>query len=296
MRNERACPGCGAADGASAGSKDGHNLRRCRRCASLFVSPLPAPDAREDYAAYYDDGNLEVPAFVHRLHDELVAQLERYRRTNRWLDIGCGAGSLMEAAVRARWDVHGTEVASVPLRRLTARGLKMFEGDLLELSLPSSAYDVVTLVEVLEHLPNPRGVLARIGEVLRPGGVIHLTTPHAHGLSARLLGLHWSVVSPPEHLQLLSVNGLRAAVVDAGLIELEAHTHAVNPYELLGALRRRRSGRATRAQDRVQTGYRLNRALTSRRAGVWLKRGMNGVLDVTRLGDSIKYRAVRPTR
>ena len=41
--------------------------------------------------------------------------------------------------------------------------------------------------------------------MLRPGGLFWTTTPHARGLSARVLGLKWRCIWPPEHLQLFSV-------------------------------------------------------------------------------------------
>ena len=68
-------------------------------------------------------------------------------------------------------------------------------------------------------------------------------------------------------------------------------TDAVNPYELLNALRR---GAPQTGTQRVETGYALNESLTSTRRGVAMKATANGVLNVTRLGDTIKISAERP--
>ena len=71
-----------------------------------------------------------------------------------------------------------------------------------------SDFDVVIASEVLEHVLDPHAMLVEILRVLRPGGLLWATTPHGRGISARLLGLEWSNVCPPEHLQLFSVAGI----------------------------------------------------------------------------------------
>lgn len=160
--------------------------------------------------------NLTVPNVVDRRLDEVVADLEGFRRTGRWLDIGCGAGSLMRAAARADWHVEGTEVASQPVTMLSEEGFDVRLGEVTALPLDLDAYDVVTLIEVIEHVPDPLAILRRVLELLRPGGVLYLTTPHAGGVSGRMLGLGWSTVSPPEHLQLFSIRGLGDSLKEAG--------------------------------------------------------------------------------
>jgi hypothetical protein len=92
-------------------------------------------------------------------------------------------------------------------------------------------------------------------------------------------------VAPPEHLQLFSVPGLEAMLTRAKLRTLNIRTHALNPHELRAACRRRSD------QDpgtRVETGYRLNEALTGNPVGGVAKNAANAVLSRLRLGDAIK--------
>lgn len=291
----RPCPACGCPTSRAAGSKEDRALRRCASCSSLFVGWIPHAGATDYYDTYYREGNLAVPALVHQRLAELVDNLAPYRRLNRWLDVGCGAGALMQAAAQAGWASEGTEIAPRSVEHASGLGLTVHRGDVAELTLDEGAYDVVTLIEVLEHVADPRSLLTRVARLLRPGGVLHLTTPNGCGLSARLLGLRWSVVSPPEHLQLFSLPGLRAAIRAAGLVEAGVHRHAVNPHELIASLRPWRRSPAATGGERVEASYRLNEALESGRGGVWLKSGANRVLDTTGLGDTIKYRAARPS-
>ena len=236
-RNQRACPACDSKRYARMGIKNGFGIARCAACGTIFVDRLPGEDTAEDYESYYGPGNLTTPAFVDRRLDEFVAGMEGFRQAGRWLDVGCGAGSLLRAAARAGWNVEGTEVAPEPVDRLARKGFRVHLGDITALSLAPGTYDVVTLIEVIEHLPNPLAVLRTACSLLRPGGSVYVTTPHARGISARLLGLRWSVVSPPEHLQLFSVRGLTTALAASGLPDSVVSSRGVNPYELLSACR-----------------------------------------------------------
>lgn len=292
LQRREACPACLASSGLGRplGESGGFVLLTCHRCGTVFTDRLPAREEAEDYDAYYDEGNLDVPPLVHARLGDLVESLAAHRRTNRWLDVGCGAGALLRAAQAHGWAASGTEVASRPVERLAAAGFDARLGELEAVGFEEDAFDVVTLIEVVEHVPDPGRLLDEVARVLRPGGVAYLTTPNGAGLSRRLLGARWSVVSPPEHLQLFSVRGARLLLDRTGLPAYQVQTHAVNPHELLNRLRRNSEG-----FDRVQAGYALNATLSSTGWGAAFKGGVNALLSVTRLGDTIKVRARKPS-
>lgn len=293
MTHTRPCPGCLSPDSQTYCIVAGHALRACRICATIFTASLPYAGDEHDYDAYYDEGNLAVPAFVDRRLEEIVGTFDRYRRSNRWLDVGCGAGALLRAARREGWEATGTEVAPQPAHRLRSEGFEVLLGDASALDLPEAAFDVVSLVEVIEHVPNPDAQLAAAASALRVGGALYVTTPHARGLSSRLLRERWSIVAPPEHLQLYSVAGLREALSRAGFARVSARTEGADPRAIAGAFHSGHN-RATEAPgDRVARAYQLNEALSSRRTGALVKRSLNAVLAVTRLGDGLKVVAER---
>ncbi|MDQ3806315.1 MAG: class I SAM-dependent methyltransferase, partial [Acidobacteriota bacterium] len=105
--SERRCPACAGEGGVERGAKNGIAVVVCRGCGTLYA-PAP-PAAAYDYDGYYGDANLSVPDFIGVRLDEIFASFAPYRRTGRLLDIGCGAGSLLEAARRAGWEAAGTE-------------------------------------------------------------------------------------------------------------------------------------------------------------------------------------------
>jgi SAM-dependent methyltransferase len=250
----RPCPACLSESNDPSrelGSKDGFCLHRCPACGTVFTERLPAPDEGADYGDYYNPSNLQERPLVRQRLGEVVASLERYRRANRWLDVGFGAGTLMQAANDAGWNVAGTEVAPAAAESVRALGFEVHLGDLSEIDLPKQSFDVISFVEVLEHVRDPSAALRRGAELLRRGGALYLTTPHGCGISARALGVRWSVMAPPDHLQLFSVKGIRSALERAELRSKRVQTHAVNPHERPPA---QRVAVIKRPRPRGQTG------------------------------------------
>ena len=73
-------------------------------------------------------------------------------------------------------------------RRCAQRGSTVRSGELEQLDLPEASFDVVSSMEVVEHVPDVNALLRECRRLLRPGGALYLTTPHGRGISARLLG------------------------------------------------------------------------------------------------------------
>lgn len=300
---DRVCPACGQAGGRSRGRKNDFHLFSCESCATLYTAHVPGISQSQDYDSYYTAENLTVPAFIDRRLDEIIATLERYRKNNRLLDVGCGAGSLLEAARRNKWAAFGVEISQSASEHVSGRGFEVFCGELEKAGYPDEHFDVVILSEVLEHVPNPRALLEASARVLRPGGLLWGTTPHGRGISARLLGLKWSTVCPPEHLQLFSVSGVKRLFTGLGLGSIKVATHGTNPFEIIHGLRQR----ITRPQpetgcapgetfNRVESSYQLNERLSGGAAGRLLKAMLNNLLNAARIGDSLKIHAEKRGR
>lgn len=289
----RPCPACTSRSSRTLGDARGYAIQQCEPCGTWFTAQLPTPDAAMDYENWdYYEGGLDVPEFVLERLEQTVSTFGEYRSDrNAWLDIGSGAGTLLRAVSSLGWRGVGTEVSPAAARVGREIGLDVRVGEIDTLGLEPRAFDVVSLVEVVEHVHDPVGLLTRAAELVRPGGAVYVTTPHGRGISARLLGTRWSVVVPPEHLQLFSRAGLRTALNRAGLKVRSVRTHAVNPYELVNAVRRRP---AATAPSRTETSYQLNETLSASRRGALVKAAANTLLSSSSLGDSVKVVAVRP--
>lgn len=187
-------------------------LERCRVCRAL-VKPAVAGEDRVGAhdAAYFG----EQPAYEMNsaaLLARYAAFLDRHRplRGAHVLDVGCGDSPAADVFAAAGAVYTGLEPSAAPRERLAARGVRV----VADLGEVDADVDVVTLFEVLEHLPDPHAVLGAVRERLPEHGVLFLTTPNADGLQARLRGAAWEQVRNETHLCLYT-RGAVTRVLDA---------------------------------------------------------------------------------
>jgi 2-polyprenyl-3-methyl-5-hydroxy-6-metoxy-1,4-benzoquinol methylase len=160
---------------------DGVCVVECARCGIVFLRPFPAVNPARHYdAAYYRPWREEQRLARERLWTSRVDLLERYARTGRLLDVGCGDGSFLRAARARGWSVAGTEVSTWAIETLGREDqLCVYPGDLAGLTLDEGGFDAVTLWHVLEHTPAPLQTLLKIRRLLRAGGVLMVAVPNA---------------------------------------------------------------------------------------------------------------------
>lgn len=291
----RECPACGSEVRVQLGQKSTFELLSCSSCGTVYTATLPRTQAIKEYSNYYDAENLLVPKFIQQRLGEIVSGFECYRERNRLLEVGFGAGSLLEAAVADGWDVEGVEVSESAVVHAREAGYKTFWGELQDARYADSSFDVVVASELLEHLPAPATMVGEVARILRPGGLFWATTPNAKGLSSRMLDLDWSVICPPEHLQLFSETGLKIMVRRVGFRNVNVFTEGTNPFELMNRFRGRKklNEDVSLGKTRVKSSYRLNEALTKSNSRKAFKNFGNGLLRVSQLGDSLKIYAMR---
>jgi 2-polyprenyl-3-methyl-5-hydroxy-6-metoxy-1,4-benzoquinol methylase len=221
--------------------------------------------------------------------EQLVRGCEVYRQTGCWLDVGFGEGALLDVAESLGWQCYGTEVAPQSLEYGRTRGWTVAECSEHDARFVWGGFDVVTMIELIEHVPEPERCLANACRLLRPGGLLYVTTPNAGSLNRRVLGAEWSVFAPPEHLTIWSAAGLRTALARNGLQVQSVRTEGLNPSELVSRLRRH----GAQAASRNEAGFALNEKFSSSRWRRGLKSKINSGLCLFGIGDTLKVRATR---
>jgi 2-polyprenyl-3-methyl-5-hydroxy-6-metoxy-1,4-benzoquinol methylase len=132
------------------------------------------------------------------------------------LDIGAATGFFMSIAKKRSFRVVGVELSDFAARKGRENGLDIVTGDLLNTNFEGESFDVITMFDVLEHVPDPKKLIQEVSRVLRPGGLIIINTPDAESLWARVLGKRWQLIMPPEHINYFSPKNLSKYLEDVG--------------------------------------------------------------------------------
>lgn len=211
---------------------------RCSVCGLYYANPRwktehlfgrYTEDYWEEYAGTISHTSVDEAANNARWFPFLGPH-DGVRSTNRLLDVGCATGEFLLAARARGWQVYGVE--SSPIGAATAArvpGSQIHCGTLDTADYPDGYFDVVTMWDVIEHLQSPRQYLQRIASILRPGGLLSITTPNIRSLSFWLLGVHWSEIGPNDHLYYFTPRTMARLLDECGFSVYTMHTMAVEP-------------------------------------------------------------------
>jgi SAM-dependent methyltransferase len=217
-------------------AKNGCDILQCTVCGlgrTLARNFLPERYYTKDYfSGAHADGYADYRGSERVLRREFshtVSFIRKYCAGGRLLDIGCAYGFfLMEA--QAFYDVSGIEIAAEAAAFCRQRGLHAVTGIAdSEALAPLGMMDVIVMLDVIEHLPDPRQTLALCCRHLAPGGVIVITTGDFASLSARLARRRWRLMTPPQHLWFFTPTSMKRLAQSFGL-GLEACDH---PWKLV---------------------------------------------------------------
>lgn len=199
---------------------------RCRSCGHYYCDPMPLPTTLADLYEHVRDYFGTEP--VHGPSTGTLAAVEQAcgLRGGRLLDIGCGTGLLLDAARAAGWEATGVEPTVRFADEARAKAHDVHVG-YIDAAFERPPFDVAVLSGVLEHVPDPVGVLRDTARHLRPGGWIYFDVPNGRRLDAwlvdralRLRRQPWTVrtapLQPPFHLSEFSADSARRALERAG--------------------------------------------------------------------------------
>ncbi len=210
----------------------------CRRCSTLYVRARPLEEpllriyVRFPQLANGREGQLtDDPKDGAREADYRLRRLLEFVKSGRLLDLGCGRGDFLVAANR-HFDVQGVDIA--PRLRPIASGLRVFKGQLEEAVFRDQSFDVVSAVEVIEHLFDPRRTFREISRVMKPRGFLLLQTGDADSLRARLNLGTWTYLQPPIHLNVFSRHGLSRLATHFGFSQIKLWSFGRAPQRIPG--------------------------------------------------------------
>ena len=281
-------------------SKDSLSLHKCLNCGTVFLaghSDIFVPELYAYYNRYENFGKEDVfnPITNDRCQD-LLRWLSGFGIGREVLDVGCGLGQFVDVANSSGWIAEGLELSSGAVDFAHRQGLAVRELDFLSEEIKPNSYDLVTLFEVIEHVPNPAEFLYRAGEVVRPGGLVCLTTPNFASVDRFLLGKNWGLIHR-EHLTYFTPRTLRSLVKKARCFEIihfETRNISIAAFQALsfGLLSRSTpvvdsDDESERACDAKRQMNDLRRRMASSKPLCLAKWFINGLLNMTGLGVSM---------
>jgi 2-polyprenyl-3-methyl-5-hydroxy-6-metoxy-1,4-benzoquinol methylase len=226
-RGFEACPLCGqtgarewlTAPDRLHGRQQDYTLVRCSACSVVWLTRPPKPDEMHHHYtdAYHKLISVAGETSPWRWQSR-KAELTQFKKSGALLDLGCSSGSFLESLRGDSWELYGIEMSADCAKRAEARsGAKVFVGNILEAPFPPESFDVITCFDVLEHLYEPRRVMAKITEWLKPGGIFYVFVPNIDSAEARVFGSYWCGLELPRHLFHYSPTSLRYLAKSVGL-------------------------------------------------------------------------------
>ena len=213
-------------------SNHGYSLIRCRSCGLVLTQPRPVRDeilAHYPHDYYTHVGRMR-PNIKSRLRFRLMTKLGGYPSANesflenmffslfgnilksfvrpivpykkggRLLDVGCGNGHFLFWATSVGWDTYGVDIDEKAVEIAKRHGHRVFLGTLEEASYSDTYFDVVTLLDVLEHCHDPLQVLRECHRILKEDGLLIASVPNFSCYDRRVFRENWIGIDCPRHL------------------------------------------------------------------------------------------------
>lgn len=220
------CNLCGAKNTHPFARRQGFDVVTCAECGLVYVNPRLGLTALVDQyngnessrIQYYLDAE---PADRRSFAPVLETVQHLLPGRGRFLDIGPNVGNCLVLAREFGWQVAGIEINADAARHCReVRGLDVHAGTLDERPFPPCSFDAVLMGDVIEHLPDPRRALEQVRELLRPGGLVAVSTPDIDGWAGRALQ-----IKPEEHLYYFSRATMKALLERSGydVVQVESY-------------------------------------------------------------------------
>ncbi len=215
LARERRCPVCLADDYRVSFVKQGFSYCKCRECTMLYVNPVLKDEISYDSYISGEVSNkvldvllsktqreFDEPKFVKAL--ELIEAVLPEKSGRRLLDIGCSVGHFLEVARGADWNCTGIELNSASADHTESLGFNVIRKPLVAGLFAENRFEIVTMWDVLEHIPDPESILDVIRSILAPNGILCLIVPNSDSLAARMMREKCTMFRGSSHVNIFN--------------------------------------------------------------------------------------------
>lgn len=194
---------------------------KCTKCGLIYVNPQNSQDLTYDFEdkeerqgkyqkmrrfaikgydvcaedVYTKEEEWRILHFADRAN-----KVRKFCTSGKLLDLGCARGLFLSNFLSKEFDIYGIEprdwICAKAIERL---GNKVFCGTLREANLPDAQFDVVTMINLIEHLPSPKDTLLEVNRVMKSGALLMIETPDVQSVMTKLMGSRWHALLESEH-------------------------------------------------------------------------------------------------
>lgn len=168
-------------------------LVRCKRCGLIYISPQPRRELIIDGYSSAEDKQ-----YVSQEKGRLITfrnclkTVKQLSPSGRLLDIGAAAGMFVKAAKDAGYEAYGVEPSAWMANFAKERyGVNVFPGVVEDAKFKDASFDIITMWDVLEHVPDPMSTLKEVKRILKPGGFLIVNYPRIDDVLAKIFGKKW---------------------------------------------------------------------------------------------------------
>jgi 2-polyprenyl-3-methyl-5-hydroxy-6-metoxy-1,4-benzoquinol methylase len=216
-------------DSTFLGKINGYCLYRCPGCHLIYVFPKPSPSELDSFYANYHRQTHQYELNQKgemALFRSVLSLLREQGAEGDLLDIGSSYGNFVALAQAQGFQATGLDITPEPCRY--AREVLQVDvqcQSLAEARFPANRFAVITLLNVLEHVPDPQEVMKECLRIAQPGGLLVVVVPnfllaYPYFILTRKLGFHFpvptSAYSVPDHLSIFGARSLRRMLEDSG--------------------------------------------------------------------------------
>lgn len=259
-------------------------LVKSKSSGFVFCSNIPSAEELINHYNNYPIG-YSFNSEINRIRiNERLDEFEKFRKTNKILDVGCGPGMFLIEAKKRGWEVFGTEFTDKQIDFLEQNGIGTHKGKLTSSSFDQNQFDVIISSEVIEHINNPVEEITYFNSFLRKGGLLYITTPNFNALERLILKGNWDVIEYPEHLSYYTKKTINLLLRSNGFKKMNATTTGIS----IDKIRKGRLKNDKKQTIEFQSKDQLIRESMEKGYRKYLKNLLNFLLNITGTGNSLK--------
>lgn len=204
--------------------KDVYDIAKCVKCKTIFVTNPPQDTTYLYNDSYFFGGDVsggygsydEEKSAMRGTFEKCLTMISEHQNGGSLFDVGAATGYFLSVAREFGFTVSGVEVSGAAARVAQEKGIDVSAGTLDTVARLNKVHDVVTMFDVIEHVREPDRLLKDASAILKENGIIMGCTPDSRSVTARVMGRHWHLLFPPEHLVLLNAESVRSLLEESG--------------------------------------------------------------------------------